>query len=352
MGICGPTHDKRSWTFDLDPGGVDPVLGIPRIQDAYFKRDPEYPRGITVPAIVDVPTGAVVTNDFPQITLDLETQWRELPPRRRARPLPRGPRATRSRRSASRSTAEVNNGVYRCGFAGTQDAYDEAYDRLWEHLDLARGAPGDAALPRRRPHHRGRRAPVHDARALRRRLPRPLQVQPQQAHRDAGAVGLRARPVPDARLRRHGRLRRTSSGTTTSCTPTSTPPASCRSAPPSRTGRRRTVVSRWAARRSVTARLRDPRARSSLPSTIPCWHSWSADTLDRVCRRVALSLKGTRRHRLVRNGRTPRGQERARRPARGGSPRAARQRSRPAGHRRAPAPSRAARAWRCRCCRR
>ena len=26
MGLCGPTHDKRSWTFDLDPGGVDPVL--------------------------------------------------------------------------------------------------------------------------------------------------------------------------------------------------------------------------------------------------------------------------------------------------------------------------------------
>ena len=27
MGICGPTHDERSWTFDLDPGGRDPVLG-------------------------------------------------------------------------------------------------------------------------------------------------------------------------------------------------------------------------------------------------------------------------------------------------------------------------------------
>ena len=30
----------------------------------------------------------------------------------------------------------VNNGVYRCGFAGTQEAYDKAYRRLWEHLDL------------------------------------------------------------------------------------------------------------------------------------------------------------------------------------------------------------------------
>src|SRR5690554_2259604 len=36
MGICGPTHDERSWTFDLDPGGVDPVLGIHRLQDTYL----------------------------------------------------------------------------------------------------------------------------------------------------------------------------------------------------------------------------------------------------------------------------------------------------------------------------
>ena len=75
MGECGPTHDERSWTFDLDPGGVDSVLGYERLQQAFFARQPDYPRGITVPAIVDVPTGAVVTNDFKQITLDLSTQW-------------------------------------------------------------------------------------------------------------------------------------------------------------------------------------------------------------------------------------------------------------------------------------
>ena len=63
MGLCGPTHDKRSWTFDLDPGGVDPVLGIERLQEAYFARFPGYQRGITVPAVVEVSTGHVVTND-------------------------------------------------------------------------------------------------------------------------------------------------------------------------------------------------------------------------------------------------------------------------------------------------
>ena len=45
IGFCGPTHDERSWTFDLDPGGVDPVLKIPRLQDAYLKRVPGLPEG-------------------------------------------------------------------------------------------------------------------------------------------------------------------------------------------------------------------------------------------------------------------------------------------------------------------
>ena len=88
MGVCGPTHDERSWTFDLDPGGRDPVLGIERLQEAYLRRVPGYDRGITVPAIVDIPTGAVVTNDFAQITLDLSIGVDGPPPRRRARPVP------------------------------------------------------------------------------------------------------------------------------------------------------------------------------------------------------------------------------------------------------------------------
>ncbi len=52
VGLPGPTHDADSWTFDLDPGGVDPVLGIHKLKDAYEKRFAGYPRGITVPAIV------------------------------------------------------------------------------------------------------------------------------------------------------------------------------------------------------------------------------------------------------------------------------------------------------------
>jgi putative glutathione S-transferase len=135
MGICGPTHDSRSWTFDLDPGGVDPVLGIPRIRDAYLERDPDYPRGITVPAIVDIESGAVVTNDFKQITIDLETEWSAF---HRGGAPDLYPEHLREEIEAISLPIYrfVNNGVYRCGFAGTQDAYDRAYKRLWNHLDV------------------------------------------------------------------------------------------------------------------------------------------------------------------------------------------------------------------------
>src|SRR5690242_5007005 len=75
MAVCGPTHDERSWTFDLDPGGRDPVLGYERLQEAFFARFPGYDRGITVPAVVDIPSRQVVTNDYPQITRDMFFQW-------------------------------------------------------------------------------------------------------------------------------------------------------------------------------------------------------------------------------------------------------------------------------------
>lgn len=134
LGQPGPVHDARSWTFDLDPGGVDPILGSERLQEHYFRRFPGYPRGITVPAIVDIPTGGVVTNDYPQITLDFSTQWREFH-RAGAPDLLPADLVDDMWPVMERVFTEVNNGVYRCGFAGSQAAYDEAYERLWDAMD-------------------------------------------------------------------------------------------------------------------------------------------------------------------------------------------------------------------------
>lgn len=134
VAMAGPTHDERSWTFDLDPGGVDPVLGIHFLRDAYNKRFPNYERGITVPAIVDERTGEVVTNDFNQMTLDFGTEWKEF---HRAGAPDLYPEAQREEMDELMEFVfhTVNNGVYKCGFATSQEAYDKAYDELWSALD-------------------------------------------------------------------------------------------------------------------------------------------------------------------------------------------------------------------------
>jgi putative glutathione S-transferase len=134
MGICGPEHDARSWTFDLDPGEVDPVLGIHWLRDAYEKAVPGYDRGVTVPAIVDIPSGTVVTADFPHITLDMEREWAAYhrPGAPDLYPEPLRDEIDEINRVVY---GDVNNGVYRCGFAGSQEAYEDAYRSLFDRLD-------------------------------------------------------------------------------------------------------------------------------------------------------------------------------------------------------------------------
>lgn len=134
MGICGPTHDVRSWTFDLDPGGRDPVLGIERLQEAYFNRFPDYPKGITVPAIVEIDTVKVVTNDFAHITVDFSLEWRDYQRPGAPELYPEELRDQIDEVSAW-VYRDVNNGVYRCGFAGSQPDYELAYRRLFAALD-------------------------------------------------------------------------------------------------------------------------------------------------------------------------------------------------------------------------
>jgi putative glutathione S-transferase len=134
MGVCGPTHDERSWTFDLDPGGRDPVLGIERLQDAFLARFPDYSKGITVPAIVEESSGQVVTNDFPQLTIDLSLEWTAFHRDGAPSLYPEHLRDEIDEVNEWVYT-DVNNGVYRCGFAGRQASYERAYDRLFAALD-------------------------------------------------------------------------------------------------------------------------------------------------------------------------------------------------------------------------
>ena len=98
---------------------------------------------ITVPAIVDVPTGAVVTNDFAQITIDFELEWTALHRSQAPDLYPDHLRAEMDELMED-IYRDVNNGVYKAGFATSQAAYEEAVIPLFDTLDwlehrLARG---------------------------------------------------------------------------------------------------------------------------------------------------------------------------------------------------------------------
>jgi putative glutathione S-transferase len=134
LAVVDPIRDDKGWRFTLDDGDRDPVLGIEYLSEAYLKSDPDFAGRFTVPSIVDVETGKVVTNDYPQITLDLSTQWREF--HRPAAPdlYPEDKRAEIDA-LIEPIFHNVNNGVYKCGFAGTQEPYEEAFDALFAELD-------------------------------------------------------------------------------------------------------------------------------------------------------------------------------------------------------------------------
>jgi putative glutathione S-transferase len=135
MGIAGPLHDERSWRFHLDPDNRDPVLGIEWLGEAYRAADPDFDDGITVPAMVEIAGGKVVTNGFHQLTLDFQTQWTAYH-RAGAPDLYPEPLRDEIDEVMQAVYTEVNNGVYRCGFAATQEAYEDAYARLFAQLDV------------------------------------------------------------------------------------------------------------------------------------------------------------------------------------------------------------------------
>ncbi|WP_098956748.1 glutathione S-transferase family protein [Pseudonocardia sp. N23] len=135
MGIAGPLHDERSWRFHNDPDDKDPVLGIEYLGEAYRAADPDYSAGITVPAMVEVASGKVVSNDFANMTLDFSTQWTALH-RDGAPDLYPEPLRAEIDEVDEAVFHDVNNGVYKCGFARSQEAYDAAYTALFRRLDL------------------------------------------------------------------------------------------------------------------------------------------------------------------------------------------------------------------------
>lgn len=130
-----PEIERCDWAFTLDRDLVDPVLGIRYISEVYFNADPDYKGRYTVPALVDVKTKKVANNDYFNLTRYFETAWK---PFHKKNAPDLYPPALREKIEEVNDILfrEVNNGVYKAGFARSQQAYEEAYDTVFARLDI------------------------------------------------------------------------------------------------------------------------------------------------------------------------------------------------------------------------
>ncbi|HET7015819.1 MAG TPA: glutathione S-transferase C-terminal domain-containing protein [Streptosporangiaceae bacterium] len=144
MTVVDPIRDGRGWAFRNGPGhSLDEVNGFSFLREAYEATEPGYPGHISVPVLWDKATSKIVSNNFPDITIDLDTAFgRWADPRMEL--YPEGLRAEIDEVNEL-VYATVNNGVYRCGFAPSQQAYHAAVTDLFGTLDLL-----DARLADRR----------------------------------------------------------------------------------------------------------------------------------------------------------------------------------------------------------
>lgn len=129
-----PDRPECDWAFTLDPDDRDPVLGVAFLSELYRRTDPGYQGRFTVPTVVDLHSGHVVNNDYFHLTRYWEVEWRAY---HRPGAPDLYPQELREEIDALNDMLfrEVNNGVYRCGFARSQEAYEEAFDTLFRRLD-------------------------------------------------------------------------------------------------------------------------------------------------------------------------------------------------------------------------
>jgi putative glutathione S-transferase len=132
VSYADPFRDARGWAFS---GGeyVDDVNGWTFLSEAYAATDPGFSGRVTVPVLWDTRTGTIVSNESSDIMRMFNDGFGALA--RSAVDL--YPPALRKEVDAVNTFVyeNVNNGVYRAGFATTQEAYDEAYERLFQALD-------------------------------------------------------------------------------------------------------------------------------------------------------------------------------------------------------------------------
>jgi glutathionyl-hydroquinone reductase len=132
-----PGIREHGWTFENHPDfpdcTPDTVNNFHYLHEAYTASDPRYTGKVTVPTLWDTKTKRVVNNESSEIIRMLDSEFRGIA----GDDTELYPPALRAEIDHINDVVypNVNNGVYRCGFAKTQAAYEAAFDALFATLD-------------------------------------------------------------------------------------------------------------------------------------------------------------------------------------------------------------------------
>ena len=134
LSVVEPLRDERGWAFG--PAGsemADPLNGFSFLSEAYFATDTDYAGRVSVPVLWDRETGRIVNNESSEIIQMLNSAFDEWADSS----LDLYPSELKDEIDDVNTLvyANVNNAVYRCGFARTQEAYDVAFEELFDTLD-------------------------------------------------------------------------------------------------------------------------------------------------------------------------------------------------------------------------
>lgn len=129
---------EDGWTFEAGDGATgDPLYGSKFLHQIYTRADPAYSGRVTVPVLWDRKEETIVSNESSEIIRMLNSafdEWGDGSTDFYAEPLRADIDAVNDLVYGA-----INNGVYRTGFATTQEAYEEAYGELFKALDVVEG---------------------------------------------------------------------------------------------------------------------------------------------------------------------------------------------------------------------
>ncbi|HKR79631.1 MAG TPA: glutathione S-transferase family protein [Nitrospira sp.] len=134
MTVVDPIRDERGWAFRDGPGhSRDPINGFHFLSEAYEATDPAYRGRVTVPVLWDTVTKRIVSNSDDDLMRMFNREFDGFTKSRLdLYPEPLRPEIDDWNRLLYE---QVNNGVYRAGFATSQNAYERAVHRLFDVLD-------------------------------------------------------------------------------------------------------------------------------------------------------------------------------------------------------------------------